>query len=242
MDNNKTASSLSRTILLAFGLTLNVTPTNSQAADPADDTQSSIINRPSDIRPSLPSIDKPQSSPIEVTPPSVFTKKRKAYGAKFFLKEVQISGNTVYSNQELKNITQAYVGRVIYNSELQDIRIALTEKYIKDGYINSGAVIPDHKVVDGVVKINIIEGKLTEFEIIGNEHISDEFIIDRLKIGAGTPLNINTLQDHIQVILQSPVIESIKSALRPGDTLGEASVTALSATKDMVAKALEIGR
>lgn len=227
MDVDKTASSLSRTVLLAFGLSLNITPNNSQAANPADDTQSSIINRPGDIRPSLPSIDKPQSYPIEVTPPSVFTKKRKAYGAKFFLKEVKISGNTVYSNEELKKITQPYEDRVIYNSELQDIRIALTQKYIKDGYINSGAVIPDHKVVDGIVEINIIEGKLTEFEIIGTEHLSDEFIIDRLKIGATAPLNINKLQDHIQVILQSPVIESIKSALRPGDTLGEASVTAL---------------
>lgn len=227
MHIDKTASSLSRTVVLAFGLSLNVTPTNSQAADSSNETQSSIINRPSDIQPPLPSHDKPQSSPIEVTPPSTLKKKRKAYGAKFFLKEVKISGSTVYSHEELKEITQAYEGRVIYNSELQDIRIALTQKYIKDGYINSGAVIPDHKVIDGVVKINIIEGTLTEFEVVGTENLSDEFIIERLKIGAVAPLNINALQEQIQVTLQSPVIESIKSALRPGDSLGEASLTAL---------------
>lgn len=228
MTADKTDTKLSRALVLTLGIGfgLNFTPTNSLAAD-SDDSSGIGMTRPIDIRPELPELHIP-FDPIEIEPqkPSV-EKKRKAYGAKFFVKEFNITGSTVFSTEELKEVTAPYENRTLFNSELEDVRIALTRKYIENGYINSGAVIPDHKVVGGVVQIFIVEGSLKDFEIKGNDFLSSDYIKERLKLGAVTPLNINDLQEQIQIMLESPVIESIKSALRPGDQPGEASLTAL---------------
>ena len=111
------------------------------------------------------------------------------------------------------------------SSELEDLRVALTRYYIDHGYINSGAVIPDQKVVDGVIHMVIVEGRLSDIEVSGNTHLNSDYIKDRLELGAGPPLNVKDLQEQIQIMLQSPVIETMNSQLRPGDRPGEANLT-----------------
>ena len=52
--------------------------------------------------------------------------------------------------------------------------------YVERGYLNSGAVIPDQRVEDGVVRIQIIEGRLSEVEVTGDTHLSAGYVQDRL--------------------------------------------------------------
>ena len=88
-----------------------------------------------------------------------------------FIKKIQLTGNTVFSNEDLGSITSRYENRTISAEELQELRQQLTKYYIKKGYINSGAVIPDQKVESGTVIIQIIEGRLTEIEILDRQRL-----------------------------------------------------------------------
>ena len=222
MNADKTATNLSRAIMLALGFGLTSTPVYS--APPAPEG----VTRPGDIQPELPVPGEVPESEIEVKiKDPIADKKRAPYGVKIFVKEIQITGSSVFTAEVLKEITAPYENRVVYNSELEDVRVALTRKYIDQGYINSGAVLPDHKVVDGVVQMVIIEGRLTGLEIIGNDHLDSDYIKQRIKLGTGVPLNVNDLEEQIQIILESPVIEKMNSALRPGDRPGEASLTTM---------------
>ena len=201
------------------------------------ETPAGGITRPGDFRPELP--PEPAEAPVELPPGTLpeepaeevieeeppAEKEKIPYGARVFVREIRLSGYTVFSREELKQITAPYENRIVTSSELEDLRVALTQHYIKHGYINSGAVLPDQKVVDGVIQIIIVEGKLTEFEVVGNRHLSSNFLIKRLELGAGPPLNVNELQEQIQIILESPVIKTINSALKPGDRPGEATLT-----------------
>ena len=231
MNLEKIVIKLSRALMLIMGFGLSINPVSSQPidADSPDETRSGGIVRPGNIPlPSPLPEDKTPSSPIDIQTKEPIDKKPKtAYGAKLFVKEIKISGNTAFSDDELKQITSPYENRMVYNSELEDIRLALTRKYIEQGYINSGAIIPDHKVVDGVIQFTIIEGRLTDIEIVGNKYLETQYLKDRLKLGASTPLNVNELQEQIQLMLESPSVATINSALRPGDRRGEASLTAL---------------
>ena len=166
------------------------------------------------------------AAPIEVPEEAVPEEEKVPYGLKIFVKEIRLTGNTVFTTEELQETIAPYKNRVVSSSELEDLRVALTRYYIDRGYLNSGAVLPDQKVVDGTVDMVIVEGRLTEIEITGNDHLNDNYVKDRLNLGAGPPLNVNELQEQIQIILESPVIETINSALRPGDRPGEASLTA----------------
>lgn len=226
----KDAVYLTRVVILIFSFTFNINPALSQQEESGspDDIAPGGVTRPGDLPLKAPSPGKHPSPPIDIDlKEKAPVKKKITSGASFHLKEIVISGNTAFSDDELKKITSPYEGRFIYNSELEDIRIAITKKYIDHGYINSGAVIPDHKVVNGVVHINIIEGKLTDIEIVGNKHLDENYLKQRLKAGAAVPLNVNDLQEQIQILLESPSIVTINSALRPGDNRGEANLTAL---------------
>jgi len=175
-----------------------------------------------------PADSKPPVTQQPAAPPESPSKERETIrrGPKVFINEIQLNGNTIFSRSDLAQITASYENRSVTNEELQELRHALTLYYVDRGYINSGAVIPDQQVVKGVVKIQIVEGRLTEILIDGNERLRAEYIKERLNLGAGPPLNINKLQSQIQIVLQDPNIEIINGALRPGDRPGEAKLEA----------------
>jgi hemolysin activation/secretion protein len=210
---------------LIFGLQHGLLYAQPAGPGAPGDTPSGGIPRPGDFFPELPAEPAP-AAPIEVPEEKAAPKEEKVpYGPKLYVKEIRLTGNTVFTTEELHETIAPYVDRAVSSSELEDLRVALTRYYIDRGYLNSGAVLPDQKVVDGIINMVIVEGRLTEIEITGNKHLNDNYVKDRLSLGAGPPLNINELQEQIQLILESPVIETINSALRPGDRPGEASLT-----------------
>jgi hemolysin activation/secretion protein len=232
MNVNLSKSILSRALMFALVFGLHHAPSYAQPTGPGapGSTPSGGTPRPGDFQPELPQEPAP-AAPIEVPEEAVpeeapAEEEKVPYGLKIFVKEIRLTGNTVFTTEELQETIAPYTNRVVSSSELEDLRVALTRYYIDRGYLNSGAVLPDQKVVDGTIDMVIVEGRLTEIEIAGNAHLNDNYVKDRLNLGAGPPLNVNELQEQIQIILESPVIETINSALRPGDRPGEASLTA----------------
>ena len=143
-----------------------------------------------------------------------------------FVKRIEISGNTVVPTAELAQIAKDYEGRVVTSEDLQELRDKLSLAYINKGYINSGAVLPDQDVKDGVIRYQIIEGRLYQIEITGNERLRSDYVRDRIALGAGPPLNINELQERLQILQQDGVIERINAELTPGTQPGEAALKA----------------
>ena len=232
-NTDVTVTNVSRVIMLTLALGLYHGTSYAQpSAGSAGDTPSGGISRPGDFAPTLPPLGLPPEAPIDVPGQSAGEKEtaveetKVPYGAAVFIKEIHLSGNTVFSTEDFQTIITPYTNRLVYSSELEDLRVELTRYYIERGYLNSGAALPDQKVVDGIVKMTIVEGRLTEIEVKGNKHLSSNYIKKRLELGAGPPLNVNELQEQIQIMLESPVINTINSALRPGDRPGEAGITA----------------
>lgn len=143
-----------------------------------------------------------------------------------FVRAIRVTGNTVFSDEELARVTAPYVGREVTDEDLAALRQALTLKYVNTGYINSGAVLPDQKVVDGVIEYRIVEGALVEVTVMGTKRLRPDYVSDRLALGAGPPLNAVALQDQLQILLQGPFIKRINAELLPADQPGEARLLA----------------
>lgn len=163
------------------------------------------------------------AAPRETTPPPV---ARPGVSPQVFIREVRLTGNTVFSGEQLAEVTSRYTNRYLTSEDLEALRQALTLFYIQRGYLNSGAVIPDQKVRDGVVELRIVEGRLTGIAVTGNERLSTAYLTERLALGAGPPFNVNELQDRIQILLQGPFVERINGQIEPGDRPGEARLRA----------------
>ena len=43
--------------------------------------------------------------------------------------------------------------------------------------------MPEQEIIDGIVKLKIIEGKIGEITVKGNKHISDQDILERFSVG-----------------------------------------------------------
>jgi hemolysin activation/secretion protein len=146
------------------------------------------------------------------------------------LKQVSFTGNTVFSNDELQKVSEPFLNRSITARELEELRGLITAVYVDAGYINSGVIIPAQSVASGVLQVKIIEGKLTEIRLEGMEHLREDYVRDRLLIGAGTPLNFKNLQDKYQQLLNDPLIERLNGSLLPGTKAGE-SILAVKVTR-----------
>lgn len=140
--------------------------------------------------------------------------------------KIRITGSTVFTAGELEKIAAPFENRELTNTDLEELRQRLTQHYISQGYINSGAVIPDQKIVDGVVELRIIEGRLTRTDIEGTVHFSKDYFSDRIALSSGPPLNLRELEQRLQILLTHPMVSSMNAQVVPGERPGEAVVRA----------------
>jgi hemolysin activation/secretion protein len=138
-----------------------------------------------------------------------------------FVRHIKLVGNTIFSEADLKFLLKNYENRYLLFAELQELRHKLTRYYVNKGYLNSGAVIPDQKVTDGVVEFHVIEGCLTTINITGNTRLNSDYIRKRIRLGADPPFNINHLKQQFSLLHQNRLIRRINGEFGPDLHLGE---------------------
>ena len=141
---------------------------------------------------------------------------------KLALKRVIFEGNEAVPTAELDEVANPYLNRRLNGNEVEDLRYKLTLYYVNKGYINSGAVIPEQTVKDGVLRIKVIEGRLSDVRMTGQERLKEEYIRDRLLDDSGKPLNTHDLQQRYLMLLNDPLIGRINGTLMPGLHPGDA--------------------
>jgi hemolysin activation/secretion protein len=138
-----------------------------------------------------------------------------------FVREIKVTGSTVFTAEELAKVTAPYLNRELTSEDLEALRVALTLLYVNNGYVNSGAILPDQTVTEGVVTFQIIEGALTGVQVDGNRWFRSSYFQKRFNLDAGPPLNINALQRRLQLLLEDQRIQRLNAELKPGLKRGE---------------------
>jgi len=137
------------------------------------------------------------------------------------VKKIEFEGNRVFSKRQLAKVVAAYSGREVTSEELEEARVALTKHYVDAGYINSGALLPDQDVSSGVIKFQIVEGRLTEIDLYGNFWYRRWWLLNQLRRAAGRSVNFNNLKVGLQLLRQNPTISRLNAELKPGVKAGE---------------------
>ena len=137
------------------------------------------------------------------------------------VKGFRFEGNRAFSSEELAQVTKPFTQRELGSEELEQARRAVTLYYVRHGYVNSGAVIPDQSPTDGIVRLRIVEGKLAEINIHGNKWLRDGYIRSHLERWSEPPLNLPELQQGLQLLRQNPNVSQINAEMKPGSSPGE---------------------
>ena len=168
---------------------------------------------------------KPKPPPLEPTkpvPPSE-TQERLPV-VRVFVREFRFSGHSVFTTEELQRVAGPYVNREVTTEDLESLRNAVTLLYVQRGYVTSGAILPDQAVTEGVIRMHIIEGKLTNINVEGARWLWPSYYRRRLALSAGPPVNIYNLQERLQLLQQDPRVERINAELRRGVASGESEL------------------
>lgn len=136
------------------------------------------------------------------------------------VRRFHFEGNTALSTEEIERIAAPWTGHPISSEELQALRQRLTLLYVERGYVNSGVVIPDQAVEDGIVVLQVLEGRLQEIEVTGLKRLHPDYVRARLALAAEQPLNIRQLAECTLLLQQDPLIHRIQARLEPGERPG----------------------
>ncbi|MBF2020026.1 MAG: ShlB/FhaC/HecB family hemolysin secretion/activation protein [Hydrococcus sp. C42_A2020_068] len=131
----------------------------------------------------------------------------------------EFEGNTAFSDEELAKEVAQFTGREITFAELIQAEEAVNHLYVKNGYINSGAVIEAGQTFsseEAVVTVTIVEGGVEEIQVTGTRRLNPDYVRDRLAVATSKPLNQNRLLEALQLLQLDPLIESISAELSPG--------------------------
>ena len=168
---------------------------------------------------------KPKPAPLEpaapAPPPEV---EERLPVVRVLVREFRFEGHTVFTTQELDTVAAPFVNREVTTEDLESLRNAVTLLYVQRGYVTSGAMIPDQAVTEGVVRIQIIEGKVAEINVEGARWLWPSYYQRRIALSAGPPVNIYTLQERLQLLQQDPRVQRINAELRRGAVSGESEL------------------
>ncbi|WP_442946475.1 ShlB/FhaC/HecB family hemolysin secretion/activation protein [Nostoc sp. 'Peltigera malacea cyanobiont' DB3992] len=214
----------------------SLSPLKAQAVDTtqlptSNFTLSQQIPPPQDIQPPTPSplpspeVPQPLPPPAELLPPSAPTPTPDAplpgnFPQTIVVERFEVVGSTVFSAQELALATAEFTKRPISLTEVYQARSKITELYVKNGYITSGAYIPPQTIQSGVLKIQVVEGKLEDIQVTGTRRLNPNYVRSRLAIATSPPLNRQRLLEALQLLQLNPLIQNVTAELSAGSRTG----------------------
>lgn len=133
------------------------------------------------------------------------------------VKNVEFSGNTVFTSDYLKSIMQipkdSVLNFVLVNQKLREIE----DLYLKQGYMLVS--IPNIQVsADGTLHIDISEGIVEDIVIVGNEKTKNYVITRELKLKKGKPFNKFLASRSMERLYNLGYFEDVNMKLLPGKT------------------------
>lgn len=145
-------------------------------------------------------------------------------GVRTFVRGYRITGSTVLSDDELRELAAPYAGRPVSFEDLAALRDRLTEAYVSRGFVTSGAILPDQRVQDGLVEIRVVEGTLEHVQIETDGRLRDSYLRDRLRRATRGPVNVSRLEAELQLLERDSHVRSLEASLVPGTERGRSSL------------------
>lgn len=161
-----------------------------------------------------------QQGPAVIAPKQEQSPFLKPGGPKFRLKGVRINGSYFLSREEISAITSKYIGKDVDFSALQAIIAAIVELYQKKGVVTGIATLPPQKIENGIVRIQLTEGRLGKLSVTGNVQTLTPYILARIRLPKpGEVVDVPAITRDVVWFNRTNDVQ-VRVLLRPGSTLG----------------------
>ena len=109
------------------------------------------------------------------------------------IKSVEVSGHTVIRGRVLRRALKPYLDRPISMRDLKEMCRVIQKKYAEKGYFLTRAYLPPQVIKNGVLHIEVVEGKLGKVEVVGSNYYSTSFIAGHFERFIGKPIHYDKI-------------------------------------------------
>lgn len=165
----------------------------------------------------------PIPNPLETPTPTKPTPSTPT-GIRFTVKQLKITGNSVLQAEisKLRDDFLAKHKQDVAFEDLIELRSTITQLYIQNGYVTSGAFLGNNQFLnDGVVEIQIVEGVLEQLEVVGLRRVEKGYVESRIARATQKPLNQNRLREALQLLQLNPLFTQVNATLTAGSAPGQ---------------------
>ena len=115
----------------------------------------------------------------------------------FLLQKVVIDDSQVLSQAEIASVTDKYVGHEVSLQKLNTLVSELNKLYEDKGYLTCRAVLPPQTIKEGIVHINLVEGRTGQLIMDGNKSTNSRYIQNRLHLHKDRIDNVHELNKDL---------------------------------------------
>lgn len=108
--------------------------------------------------------------------------------------------------------------------QLDEIAASVTEYYRENGFILATAFVPEQEVTDGIVRLNVLEGRLGDVAVANEQIFSPDTIKAAFSGELGQPVTEERIEGALRRINDLPGIR-VRGSFSPGDNVGETRLT-----------------
>jgi hemolysin activation/secretion protein len=159
--------------------------------------------------------------PEEPSMPSLTALKAEAPKAPgFFVTELQVEGNTVLSALRIEAVLAGFVGPGKTLQDMESARATLEKAYQEAGFITVVVDLIGGEVSEGVVKLQVIEGKVARVKVTGSQYLSPQYVREQVsELKEGSVPNFNVVQRQLMAVSRGDD-RRVQPIVRPGLTPG----------------------
>jgi hemolysin activation/secretion protein len=143
----------------------------------------------------------------------------------FDLLEIQVDGNTVLDATLIEKTVYPFLGQNKSIDTVEEARKTLEAVYKDKGYPTVLVEIPEQDVVEGLVKLNVVEGTVERLKITGSRYYSLGKITEQVPaLAAGKVPHMPTVQQQVADLGKESADRQITPIFRAGSTPGKTEV------------------
>lgn len=170
-----------------------------------------------------PQITVPTPTRPEMTAPA---------GTSFIVNGFKIIGNTVLPEADLQSKLNILVGKKLNLQQLREAADQISDYYRAKGYLVARAYIPAQQISNGIVEIQIIEGRRDNIKLnsIGDPIVRSSVQVDFIDkaIPQNAVITEAQLERALLLLSDTPGVSDVKSSLEPGANVGTSDLNLTS--------------
>lgn len=146
-----------------------------------------------------------------------------AGGPSFQLQKVETNPSAILTKAEIAKITSSYEGKNVNIGDLQKMVSEIDALYKQKGYITAGAFLPPQDVHSGVVRVELVEGRVGRVTVTGDKHTDASYYTRRTGLKPGDLVDMGPLEKSLVRFNQTNDAQ-VRAVLAAGSKFGTTDV------------------